>query len=252
MKTKIIATALTLSLAATSANAGSFGKYEEQRVGTGLGIFIGTAIAGPVGAVVAGYIGNKVGESEGEGKELAQLHQTVEQTQTELAGLKSQKQQKDQALMLAQQKIQALEQQFVERQMQYEQQMAAMHKRSEMENALAVSMQFRTGSAEIEPVYQEQLKELAQTMKNMTQYSLDLSGYADRQGEEQFNYQLSKNRANAVKAFLISQGIDPTRISTKAFGETQPLQAEQTAQSDFFDRRVLLKLSPNSESVAKN
>lgn len=252
MKTKIIATALTLALATASVSAqedkgNAWGKYEEQNVGTGWGVIIGTALGGPLGAVVGGYIGNTIGEAEGQDNEIAQLNSKVQNSENALAQIKANK---DQQLIAAQQKIAALEQQYVERQMQYEKQMTAMHQRTAVENALAVSMQFRTGSAEIEAVYQKQLMELAQTMKSMTQYSLDLSGYADRQGEEKFNYQLSKDRANAVKAFLISQGIDPTRISTKAYGETQPLQAKQSLQSDFFDRRVLLKLSPASESVA--
>lgn len=256
MKTKIIATALTLSIATTSAHAQTdasiWGKYEEQNVGTGLGVLIGTVLAGPAGAVVAGYIGNTIGKAEGEEKEIEQLNQTMAHTQDELVRIKTQKEQQNRQLLLAQQKLTALQQQYAERQVQYEKQMNAMHKRAAMENDLAVSMQFRTGSYEIEPIYRQQLTELAQIVKNMTQYSLDLSGYADRQGEEQFNYTLSKNRADAVKQFLISQGIDPSRISTTAFGETKPLQAKQTVQSDFFDRRVLLKLTPNETSVAKN
>ncbi|MCJ8274434.1 MAG: OmpA family protein [Psychrosphaera sp.] len=89
-------------------------------------------------------------------------------------------------------------------------------------------------------------------MKNLKQYSLDLSGYADRQGEEKFNQTLSQSRADAVKNFLVSQGIDSARIATKAFGESQPLNNVQTVQSDFFDRRVMMKLSPGTSAVAKN
>lgn len=249
--TKLAISALTLSLftSTVSANEHAMGKYEEQRVGTGLGMFIGTVVAGPLGAVVAGYIGNKMGESEGEGQELVQLQQNVSEAHQELARVKAEQAQQ---LQLAQQRIQAMQQQYVDRQVQYEQQMAAMHKRTAMEKSLAVSLQFRTGSSEIEPVYQKQLVELAKVMKDLNQYSLDLSGYADRQGEEKYNQTLSQSRAEAVKQFLVSQGIDSGRIATKAFGESQPLQTQQTAQSDFFDRRVMMKLTPNASAVAKN
>ncbi len=259
MKAKIIATALTLSLAATSANAASqqtdasvWGKYEEQNVGTGLGVLFGAVVAGPFGAIVAGYVGNTIGKAEGEENEIEHLSVTVEKTQEQLAQATEQNAQRDAELVLAKQKLQALEQQYAQRQMDYEKQMSAMHSRTALENALAVSMQFRTGSDTIEPIYQQQLIELAQIMKNMQQYSLDLSGFADRQGEESYNYTLSRKRAEAVKNFLVSQGIDATRITTKAFGETQPLHAEQSLQTDFFDRRVLIKLAPSDTAMAKN
>jgi sortase system peptidoglycan-associated protein len=251
IKSKFIISALTVSLFTSAANADepAFGKYEEQRVGTGIGMFIGTVLAGPVGLVVAGYIGNKVGESEGEGDELVQLNQTVNDSQNELARVKAEQAQQ---LQLSKQRITAMQQQYVDRQMQYEKQMAAMHKRTAMEKSLAVSLQFRTGSSDIETVYQAQLIDLAKAMQNMQQYSLDLSGYADRQGEEAYNQTLSKSRADAVKAFLVSQGVDASRISTNAYGESKPLDAKQTYQSDFFDRRVMLKLTPTGASVAKN
>ena len=224
------------------------GKYEQQRVGTGLGMFIGAVAGGPIGMVVAGFVGNKIGQSQGEGEELAYLQDEMGKSQAQLAQVKAQHQQQ---LQLAQQRLEAMEQQYVQRQMAYEQQMAAMHNASLIDKALAVSLQFRTGSSEIEPQYKIQLIEMAKVMKDMRQFSLDLSGFADRRGEEKFNQALSQQRADAVKAFLVSQGIDAQRISTKGYGESQPLQAQQSAQSDFFDRRVLMKLNPNNQAVAK-
>lgn len=225
------------------------GKYEQERVGTGLGMFIGAVAGGPIGLVVAGVIGNKIGEAAGEGEELVYLQGEMGRTKAQLAKAKTQH---EQQLQLANQRIEAMQQQYVQRQMQYEKQMAALHNASMVDKALAVSLQFRTGSSELEPQYKMQLVEMAKVMKDMRQYSLDLSGYADRQGEEKFNQSLSQQRADAVKAFLVSQGIDEGRISTKGYGESQPLQATQTAQSDFFDRRVLMKLNPSNQAVAKN
>lgn len=224
------------------------GKYEQERVGTGLGMFIGAVAAGPVGLVVAGFIGNQIGEAQGEGEELVYLQGEMGRTKAQMAKAKAQH---EQQLQLANQRVEAMQQQYVQRQLQYEKQMAAMHNASMVDKALAVSLQFRTGSSELEPQYKTQLMEMAKVMKDMRQYSLDLSGYADRQGEEKFNQQLSQHRADAVKAFLVSQGIDGNRISTKGYGESQPLQTTQTAQSDFFDRRVLMKLNPNNQAVAK-
>ena len=261
MANTLFALTTCISLACGTAKAGDYqapnqlddghfvGKYEQERVGTGLGMFIGAVAGGPIGMVVAGFVGNKIGESQGEGEELVYLQDEMGRTQEQLAKVKAEHAQQ---LQLANQRLEAMQQQYVQRQLQYEKQMAAMHNASMADKALAVSLQFRTGSSELEPQYKTQLIEMAKVMKDMRQYSLDLSGYADRQGEEKFNQVLSQQRADAVKAFLVSQGIDAKRITTKGYGESQPLQAKQTTQSDFFDRRVLMKLNPTNQAVAKN
>lgn len=258
MNTKLAASALSLSIAFSLFNpafateqAIEEGRevYAEQNAGVGIGFILGAAVGGPIGAIAASLIGNNVGESIGEGKadkqEIAALRSSLAASNTEIANAKHQQR-------LSQQRLYAVQQQFVDKQLQYEQQMAMMAQRIATDKSLEVSLQFRTGSSDIEPVYQQQLIELAKTMQQMQQYGLDLSGYADRQGEEKYNQQLSLQRANKVKEFLIRQGIDASRIATAAYGESQPLQATQTLQSDFFDRRVMLKLSPKSQSVASN
>ena len=252
MKTKLLISALTFSLMTNTAMAkdgSAFGKYEEERVGTGLGVFIGTLAGGPVGAVVAGYIGNKMGESKGEEKELAELRVEHQQTQDQLARMSAEK---DYELAQMQHQLDAMKQKYADTQVAYQRQMEAMHNRTTLDNALGVSLQFRTGSTEIESQYHSQLKALASVMKGMPNFNLDLSGHADRQGDEKYNQKLSLNRANAVKAFLIRQGVNPARLNVTAFGESQPLNATETAQTNFFDRRVLLQLSPSAEAVAKN
>ena len=60
-------------------------------------------------------------------------------------------------------------------------------------------MQFRTGSAEIEPHFAKQLVELAEVMKQQPQLHLDLNGFADQRGDEQHNLLLSNQRAENVR-----------------------------------------------------
>jgi hypothetical protein len=55
---------------------------------------------------------------------------------------------------------------------------------------------------------------------------------------------LSNDRANQVKEFLIQQGIEEHRITTLAYGESQPLHIEETLENNFFDRRVSIYLRP--------
>ncbi len=255
MNTKLIVSALSLTLSLTLPAAYAQDKtvYEEQKAGIGIGFVIGAAVGGPIGAMAASFIGNSVGESVGEGKadkrEIVLLRESLLHSEGEIARVKQQQIEK---LRLAQQQLNEIQQRFVAKQRQYEQKMAAFHQQLSAQKSLVVALQFRTGSSTIEPVYQQQLVELAKTMGAMQGYGLDLSGYADRQGEQGYNQQLSQQRANSVKQFLVSQGIAANRIATTAFGESQPLQATQSLESDFFDRRVILQLTPTAAAVAKN
>lgn len=262
---KFIASVLSISLSFSMLSATAYASeyepgeeikpevYDEQNTGVGIGFILGAVVGGPVGAIAASYLGNSLGETLGEAKadkkEIAQLRNDLVQSNTEIATAREQQRQQQSR---AQQQLFALQQRFVDKQLEYEQQLTAFQNQAADQKSLAVSLQFRTGSSEIEPVYQQQLLELAKTMQQMQQYGLDLSGYADRQGEEKYNQQLSLQRASNVKQFLVSQGIDASRIVTAAYGESQPLNVKQTMQSDFFDRRVMLRLKPVSAAVASN
>jgi sortase system peptidoglycan-associated protein len=253
MNNKLVITALSLAMGLSLVSTNTFAAgqkdkvYEQQNAGVGIGFVIGAAFGGPLGAIAVSAVGNLVGESLGEKEEIVQLRDSLQDSQAQIAQVKQEQLRQQQ---LAQQQFEAMQLRYVDKQLQYEQKMASMYQQVEANKSLAVSLQFRTGSSDIEPVYQQQLIELAKTMQAMQGYGLDLSGYADRQGEEVYNQQLSQQRAAKVKAFLVSQGIDANRIATRAYGESQPLEQTQTLQSDFFDRRVLLKLAPKSQSVA--
>lgn len=67
-------------------------------------------------------------------------------------------------------------------------------------------------------------------------------GHADAVGNDAYNQKLSIRRANAVKAYLVSRGIDPARMYTEGKGETQPLADNRTAQGRAQNRRVTLEV----------
>ena len=79
--------------------------------------------------------------------------------------------------------------------------------------------------------------------------SIEITGYADRNGDPDLNLSLSRERSNSVKQFLSDKGIDNSSIKTIAYGETQPLSSTQDFESDFFDRRVIVRLRDNSASM---
>lgn len=72
--------------------------------------------------------------------------------------------------------------------------------------------------------------------------SVILSGHTDHEGDERSNMLLSQGRIGVVKAYLIKQGIDESRISTVAYGETMPASDNQTADGRKLNRRVEINI----------
>ena len=126
---------------------------------------------------------------------------------------------------------------------------------SQLNNLLAMTVQFKTGSSDIAPHFAKQLDQLVALLKSQPQLALDLSGFADQRGEEQANLLLSKARVNAVQSYLIKQGVSHTRLSTQAFGEQQSIANSNTLEDNFFDRRVTLTtraLNQTTDQTASN
>ncbi|HET8828421.1 MAG TPA: OmpA family protein [Pelobium sp.] len=68
--------------------------------------------------------------------------------------------------------------------------------------------------------------------------SLQLDGHASAEGTDAYNMQLSLDRANAVKTYLVNSGVDAKRISTKGHGETRPIASNTTEEGRVANRRV--------------
>jgi outer membrane protein OmpA-like peptidoglycan-associated protein len=75
-----------------------------------------------------------------------------------------------------------------------------------------------------------------------TDWSLNLAGHTDNVGNDEFNLDLSKRRAESTKAYFVSKGIDGARITTEYFGETKPIDTNDTPAGRKKNRRVEMKL----------
>ena len=67
---------------------------------------------------------------------------------------------------------------------------------------------------------------------------IKLDGHTDDNGSEEYNMELSKNRVQAVKDFLVSNGVAPERIETYYFGESKPITDNSTREGRAQNRRV--------------
>src|SRR5581483_9091674 len=73
--------------------------------------------------------------------------------------------------------------------------------------------------------------------------NLQVEGYTDSTGSEQFNQKLSEERANTVRDFLISQGLNPQSVTAVGYGEAYPVSSNDTAAGRRLNRRVQLVVS---------
>lgn len=102
---------------------------------------------------------------------------------------------------------------------------------------------FETGKAVIKPASYSLLDELVALLEEYPKAYISLIGHTDSQGGEDANLQLSKDRAAAVKAYLIKKGIDESRITSDGFGEMRPIASNESAEGRAKNRRVEMKLS---------
>ncbi|HEY8401543.1 MAG TPA: OmpA family protein, partial [Cytophagaceae bacterium] len=86
------------------------------------------------------------------------------------------------------------------------------------------------------------LDELAKVLRNNPKYKLHLEGHTDNVGDDQANMDLSKRRAMAVKNYLTSKGVSATRITTDGFGETKPIDTNDTEEGRHRNRRVEMNI----------
>jgi OOP family OmpA-OmpF porin len=109
-------------------------------------------------------------------------------------------------------------------------------------NKAAKNIFFATGSPKLLAKSYKSLKGVAQILKDSSTYKIDIDGYTDITGSADKNQVLSENRANSVKQYLISNGVDESRITATGHGINDPIADNKTAAGRAKNRRVEMKL----------
>ena len=99
---------------------------------------------------------------------------------------------------------------------------------------------FDLNSAKVKPEAHAALTEAILILKKIPDLKLEIDGYTDNTGSSAYNMALSLKRAEAVKEFFVSKGVDPGRLSTKGFGFTKPAASNKTKKGRAKNRRVEL------------
>lgn len=103
-------------------------------------------------------------------------------------------------------------------------------------------IQFETSKAVIKSVSFPILDNVAQIMKDNPSYNLDINGHTDAQGDDAKNMTLSQDRAASVRQYLITKGVEASRMNSYGFGETQPKATNDTPEGRTENRRVEFKV----------
>jgi outer membrane protein OmpA-like peptidoglycan-associated protein len=116
----------------------------------------------------------------------------------------------------------------------------------EVEEALDLAfknLEFEIGKDIIKLSSYVSLQGLYKILKDHPEYDLIIEGHTDNEGSDASNLLLSQKRAQAVKNLLVEKGIEASRVETKFFGETKPVDSNETAAGRQANRRVELTIT---------
>lgn len=100
------------------------------------------------------------------------------------------------------------------------------------------SIQFEYDSANIRDASHRVLDELAKALqRTLADAVLIVAGHTDSQGPAGYNWFLSQGRAQAVKDYLVSRGVSPTRLIVRGYGEDYPIDTNETEDGRAVNRR---------------
>ena len=105
-------------------------------------------------------------------------------------------------------------------------------------------IRFPFGTTEVRPAAHAVLDRYAEYARDCPESRLSISGHTDNWGDESLNLYLSDKRAQAVREYLITAGIDPERVTATGKGSAEPIADNATSWGRSRNRRIELELLP--------
>ena len=102
---------------------------------------------------------------------------------------------------------------------------------------------FQSGKYDLQSSAREKLSKLSGIILSHPGLNLKIQGYTDNVGSDAFNMQLSQQRADAVRTYLISQGLSPDTITSEGLGKSNPVASNDSAVGRQQNRRVEIIVS---------
>jgi outer membrane protein OmpA-like peptidoglycan-associated protein len=103
---------------------------------------------------------------------------------------------------------------------------------------------FETDRAELRPDACRELAPLAESLRGSTMLAV-IAGFTDARGSVEHNRELSQRRADAVRAYLLSEGVASAQVVAEGLGEASPIATNATEQGRALNRRVEVSIYPS-------
>lgn len=235
---KLVSVITLAALASASQVQAAEPASREELVGVGSGAVIGAFAGGPVGFVIGAAIGAKLGDSVHEKNEdIDGLRSSLDAKDAEVDRLQA-------AVRGARKSNDALGDEVRRLQSLAQPELVDL-----MQAGIAMDLLFRTDESVLTDTTGARLAELAAAVASMPNVQIQLDGFADERGDDDYNLTLSGQRVDFVRDQLMQAGIPSDRISTRAHGES--VAQDENIDSLALERRVTLKLFlSDNEAVA--
>ena len=103
---------------------------------------------------------------------------------------------------------------------------------------------FDTNQSDVKPQFYSTLNSVALVFQEYKQTLINVVGHTDSDGDNNYNYDLSRRRAASVAQYLSSQQLDPNRFSVEGHGENDPIASNATQSGKAQNRRVEITILP--------
>lgn len=228
-----IAVAATLTFLLTQPALGATKSSRQEAVGVGSGAVIGALAGGPVGFIFGAAIGAKIGDTmHQKNDELDSLAVSLEGSRETVAILESDVDRLDGEI----DRLQDL---------------ARPELVGLLQAGIAMDLLFRTDEFALADATGSRLATLAATLASMPDIQIQLDGYADERGDEEYNDELSARRVEFVRELFLQAGVGAERINAAAHGEA--VAQDDSADSFALERRVSVTLFiDGTPSLASN
>jgi outer membrane protein OmpA-like peptidoglycan-associated protein len=164
----------------------------------------------------------------------------------------AERQRAEQARLQAEQSAQQAQQQAAQMREQLKDQLNKVLQTRETARGLIVNMSdvlFDFNKYTLKPEAREKLAKVSGILLAYPNLKLQVEGYTDSIGSDEYNQKLSQERADSVRDFLVQQSVPDSNISAEGYGKTHPIADNSTASGRAENRRVELVVSGNAIGV---
>jgi len=113
---------------------------------------------------------------------------------------------------------------------------------SSYDNWILVGVNYDFNSTKLAPESYPILFHAVQVLLQNPSMRVEIQGHTDNIGSDKYNKKISEDRANTVKNYLVSKGVDPNRLEVVGYGESNPLADNKTAEGRALNRRIEFKV----------